>query len=166
MNRKDLLQRILEFKRNLSFTYYKFLSTPHEYYPGEKMHMREVHVITEIGEGGLDNISELSERLNITKGAVSQYLKKLEKKGFIERVQESEDKRQYSVRLTEKGKELDKIHTKYDEEQYAKACPFFNEFTEEELELICRFEARFAEFGEEMLKYEKDENSDWGKNYI
>ena len=80
MKRTDLLQRILEFKRNLTFTYYKFLSTPHEYYPGEKMHMREVHVITEIGEGGLDNISELSERLNITKGAVSQYLKKLEKK--------------------------------------------------------------------------------------
>ena len=130
------------------------------------MHMREVHVITEIGENGLDNISELSERLNITKGAVSQYLKKLEKKGFIERVQESEDKRQYSVRLTEKGKELNKIHTKYDKEQYRKAYPFFSEFTEEELELICRFEAKFAEFGEEMLKYEKDENSDWGKNYI
>lgn len=166
MKRTELLQKILEFKRNLTFTYYKFLSTPHEYYPGEKMYMREVHVITEIGENGVDNVSELSERLKITKGAVSQYLKKLEKKGFVERVQEQTDKRQFSVKLTEKGRELNRIHTKYDNEQYEKAYPFFEEFTEEELEIICRFEAQFAKFGEEMLKYEKDENSDWGKSDI
>lgn len=147
---KALLMEMLKSRRESTYKYQRYLSTPREYYPGENLYMREVHVVMEIGEQGLDNVGELSERLGITRGAVSQYLKKLEEKGFVRRIQDRKDKRQFSVELTQKGKELFKIHNDYDKEQYAKVCPLFAEFTVEELEVACRFEQKFKAFTDEL----------------
>lgn len=164
VQRKELLMEILKFRREITYKYQKYLGTPREYYPGETMYMREVHVVMEIGEGGLDNVGELSERLGITKGAVSQYLKKLEEKGFVCRIQDGNDKRQFSVELTQKGRELYKIHNEFDKEQYGKVCPLFSEFTAEELSLILRFDKKFKQFTEEILKAEKNPDAqDWSK---
>lgn len=153
--RKELLMEILKSRREITYKYQKYLSTPREYYPGESMYMRETHVVMEIGERGINNVGELSERLGITKGAVSQYLKKLEDKGFVNRIQDGTDKRQFSVELTSKGRELYKIHNNYDKEQYAKVCPLFSEFTAQELDLVFRFDQKFKQFTEEMVKEEK-----------
>ena len=160
--RKAVLMKLLDLKREITYTYQKYLSMPREYYPGENMYMREVHVVLEIGDHGIDNVGELSLRLGITKGAVSQYLKKLEDKGFVVRIQDGLDKRQYSVKLTEKGKELCRIHKAFDKEQYAKICPQFSDFTVEELENVFRFDQKFKEFTEWMLLEDKKEI---GKRY-
>ena len=59
-----------------------------------------------------DGISqeELSEILNIDKGATCRAIKKLEEEGFLIRVKDENDKRAYKLYLTEKSKNLeDKI---------------------------------------------------------
>ncbi|MDO5418379.1 MAG: MarR family transcriptional regulator [Lachnospiraceae bacterium] len=150
MSRKEMLCDILSIRRRTTTIYQKYLSTPREYYPGEKLLMREVHIITTIGLDGLDNVSELAGKLGITNGAVSQYLAKLEKKGFLRRIQDEQDKRQYSVVLTDKGKELYRLHTEYDRKGYAEAAEMFDSFTEEELEIVRRFDRQFEAFTEEM----------------
>lgn len=156
-NANSKLMKILESRREISYQYHKYLSTPREYYPGEKMYMREVHVVMAIGENGIENVGILSERLNITKGAVSQYLKKLEEKGFVERIQNGEDKRHYSVKLTKKGVELLSRHHVFDKEKYSRVYPLFHEFSEEELELVYRFDQKFKEFTDNMLLEENDD---------
>jgi len=150
MDRKELLFEILAIRRQTTEIYHKYLSLPREYYPGEMLYMREVHIVMEIRPDGLDNISTLSERLKITNGAVSQYLAKLEKKGFIIRIQDACDKRQYSVKLTEKGKELYYRHLEYDNVSYAKAFQLFADFSMEELDVIYRFDKQFKEFTDHM----------------
>lgn len=156
-NRKDLMMKLLKLRRAFTYTYQKYLSIPREYYPGESMYMREVHVVMEIGEHGIDNVSELAQRLCITKGAVSQYLKKLEDKGFVIRIQDGNDKRQFSVKLTDKGRKLYRIHTAFDKEQYALICPMFTDFTVEELESVLRFDQKFKEFTDRIISDEKIE---------
>lgn len=47
--------------------------------------------------------SELANKMEITKSAVSQQLAKLEKEGYITKVQHSDDKRAFSIVLEEKG---------------------------------------------------------------
>ncbi|WP_155593878.1 MarR family winged helix-turn-helix transcriptional regulator [Lysinibacillus cavernae] len=47
--------------------------------------------------------SELAEKMAITKSAVSQQLAKLEKEGYITKLQHEEDKRAFSIELGEKG---------------------------------------------------------------
>lgn len=160
--RKSLLMRVLNLRRDFTYTYQKFLNMPREYYPGERMYMGEVHVVIAIGEHGIDNVGELAQRLDITKGAVSQFLKKLEDKGFVLRIQDGNDKRQFSVKLTEKGKDLCRIHTAFDKERYAKVYPLFSEFTVDELEYILRFDQKFKEFTERIIVEGK---SGIGENY-
>lgn len=152
MEKDKRLMQLVELHRNVNYLYHKYLTTPREYYPGESLPMREVHTIMEIGLDGIDNISDLQARMDVTLGAVSQHLSKLEKKGFIKRLQLSNDRRQYSVILTERGKQLYHLHKEFDAKNYAKVCQLFADFTAEELEAAFRFESRFYEFTKIALR--------------
>lgn len=145
-SRSETLQQLVALKRSNTEEYHKYLSKPREYYPGEKMYMREAHVIMAIGPDGLDSLGVLAEQLGVTMGAVSQQLARLEEKGFIKRVQMPQDKRQYSVKLTDKGRKLYDLHKQYDQANYARVLPMFKEFSEQDLEVIMKFEEKFREF--------------------
>jgi len=57
-------------------------------------------------------MSELAARLDVTKGAVTQIVKRLEDKGFVERSPHPEDSRSIIVTLKEKGVIAYKAHEK------------------------------------------------------
>lgn len=71
--------------------------------------------------------TELAEKMNITKSAISQQLVKLEVENYIYRKQHSEDKRIISVELGEKGlrykKEMDRFMQQVSEKYYASLSP-------------------------------------------
>lgn len=152
MSKDKTLMNILTIRRKTSSLYQKFLSTPREYFPGEKLLMREVHVLIKIGFDGIDNVSELANKMGVTNGAVSQYLSKLEKKGFINRIQDTNDKRQFSVVLTEKGKQLYNLHTAEDKQNYKEIEKLFDAFTEEELAVVNKFDKQFEIFMDRLNK--------------
>lgn len=52
------------------------------------------------------SISEFQSELHITKSAISQMMNSLEKKGFIERKIDTEDRRKIVVTLTQAGKDI------------------------------------------------------------
>lgn len=52
------------------------------------------------------NISEVQSELHITKSAISQMMSSLEKKGFIERTIDTDDRRKRVVILTQTGKDI------------------------------------------------------------
>ena len=52
------------------------------------------------------NQKDLATDLSLTKGAITNAVAKLESNGYITREKLPEDKRHYSLRLTEKGEEL------------------------------------------------------------
>jgi DNA-binding MarR family transcriptional regulator len=56
-------------------------------------------------EGSI-NISEIKSELHITKSAISQMMNSLEKKGFIERKIDTNDRRKIVVTLTQTGKDI------------------------------------------------------------
>jgi len=71
--------------------------------------------------------TELAEKMNITKSAISQQLVKLEAEGYVVRKQHTEDKRAFSVELGEKGflykKECDLFMEQVSEKYYASLSP-------------------------------------------
>ena len=60
---------------------------------------------------------ELTEKMFRTKGATSIMIKKLEKKGFITRQEDEMDARILRLYLTDKGKMVNELHLKYDEDK-------------------------------------------------
>ena len=71
--------------------------------------------------------SELAEKMDITKSAVSQQLAKLEREGYIIRKQLVEDKRTFLIELGEKGmlykKEMEAFNQQISEKYHANLSP-------------------------------------------
>lgn len=82
---------------------------------GVLLYASEVHLIDMAGRYPEEGISQIASRLGITKGAVSQTAKKLEEKGYIERVNPEGDKKTVFIRLTEYGKDAFLWHVAYHE---------------------------------------------------
>ncbi len=80
---------------------------------GTLLYPSEVHLIDVAGRYPDEGVSELATRLGITKGAVSQAAKKLEEKGYLERVRREGDGKAVLLRLTERGREAFAWHRAY-----------------------------------------------------
>jgi len=79
------------------------------------LHVSEIHMIQEIKNSNGSHISEIARNLDVTRGAVSQIIMKLEKKGFVRKEMDSENKLKLVPVLTEKGETADFNHKKYHE---------------------------------------------------
>ena len=79
------------------------------------LHVSEIHMIQEIKNSNGSHISEIARKLDVTRGAVSQIIMKLEKKGFVRKEMISENQLKLVPVLTEKGEIADSSHKKYHE---------------------------------------------------
>lgn len=83
---------------------------PHSFGTAGALTPSEIHTIDAIGPNGDLLMSELANRLGITKGAVTQLTAKLEDKLLIQRSPHPTDSRGVLVSLTDKGKEAYLAH--------------------------------------------------------
>ncbi|CAB1244854.1 MarR family protein [Clostridiaceae bacterium BL-3] len=79
------------------------------------LHLSEIHLVEFIGDNEKLSVSEIARRNNITKGAVSQTLIRLEGKKLIVKALNPENKSQAVVLLTKKGWTAYCEHKKYHE---------------------------------------------------
>ncbi len=79
------------------------------------LHVSEIHMIKEIKRSNGSHMSEIARKLDVTRGAVSQIIKKLEKKGFVNKEMVSENQLMLVPVLTEKGEIADSNHKRYHE---------------------------------------------------
>lgn len=122
-----------------------YISTkvPHDYGTGEAYTSVEVHTLKHIADHHGITVTELARDYGKTKGAVSQILKKVESKGLIYREVDPENDNRYHLFLTEKGKELDEAHRRYDEVGFGESMDIVRErFSEDEVNTaFCVLEA-------------------------
>jgi DNA-binding MarR family transcriptional regulator len=72
---------------------------------GEKLYSSEVHLLLHIGESEdhRRNVTRIGETFGITKGAVSQTLSRLVRKGLVTKETDNTSKNELTVHLTDKG---------------------------------------------------------------
>lgn len=79
------------------------------------------------------SVSELSEKMAVTPGAITQFIDKLVDKGMVERFEDPKDRRIVRIRLTGKAKaKFQKIRGFYLE----KTSEMFNNLSDDELEQL------------------------------
>jgi DNA-binding MarR family transcriptional regulator len=76
----------------------------------------EIHLIKAIKENEGIHITGLAQCLGVTKGAVSQMLMKLEKKGFVVKEKDPENQSRFLLKLTPKGETAHLNHMRLHEE--------------------------------------------------
>jgi DNA-binding MarR family transcriptional regulator len=97
--------------------YNQYMKIARDYGTGETINMVEVHTLTLIEEHPGIMAKDVASMWNRTKGAVSQTLAKLEKRGLIERRKENGNSKNVHIYVTHEGKKLSETHRAYDLKQ-------------------------------------------------
>ena len=112
MKRKEQSRKLMESflrmvnKYNAMEKYPLSFGTPH------KFHHSERHLLDVVGRNQSMNISEFARFNGVTKGAVSQVVSRLEKKGALRRYKEAGNDKEVFIELTDTGREIYRHHRK------------------------------------------------------
>ena len=99
----------------------------------EEFSISEMHCVDFIFKTELPNVTKLSEKMNITKGGVSKIIKKLIEKNAIESFSVDTNKKEIYYKLTNKGKEIFKLHKNIHEKWCEINLEFFKNCSKEEI---------------------------------
>ena len=103
---------------------------------GIMMHPKEIHMVQAIGQYPGINVTKLAEYTGVTKGAVSQTLKKLTRKGLVKRTHAPGNAKEVVLELTDLGWIGFRNHEKFHMDTYDIAQDYFGEQLENKLERI------------------------------
>lgn len=112
---------------------------PKDYGGGALLSHAEVLFLETIARNPDENVSALSERLGITKGAVTQMVGKLRQKELIETVKREDNKKEKYFCLTEKGETAILGHLSFHRQANQQLCDFIAALDEGEADAIFRF---------------------------
>ena len=113
---------------------------------GELISHSEIHLIEIIGDTQDLSVTDISKHLGITKGAVSQSLKRLENKGFTTKQSDPENLSRSIVLLTAKGQTAYWSHKHWHETMDGGFLKYLDELDDETFETIVDFLGKVESF--------------------
>ena len=96
----------------------RFEKIPMDFGIDEKLFPSEIHTIEAIGRHPQMNVTQMAQKLGITKGAVSQTLKKLVEKQLVKKVKGIANDKELFLELTQKGRKAYRGHAKFHNDMY------------------------------------------------
>ncbi|QOR35191.1 MarR family transcriptional regulator [Clostridium sp. 'deep sea'] len=81
----------------------EFESTPRDFGTGDLLYSSEIHTLQAIGNNSSINLTELADKLDISKSGTSKFVRKLLDKGLITKSKHVGNKKEVVFNLTEKG---------------------------------------------------------------
>jgi DNA-binding MarR family transcriptional regulator len=94
-------------------------SAPKEFDTGLPLHRSESHAIQAIGQNEHVNVVGLARQLGVTKGAASQMVAKLERKGLVEKHTVPDDARAVALELSPLGRRGFLAHERFHSDMHA-----------------------------------------------
>jgi DNA-binding MarR family transcriptional regulator len=124
----DLRKKFIEMVNRFN----KLDSLEYQFLFDEKIKHMEIHTLEHMDNNPNKKVSDLAGDLGITKGALSQQVKKFEKRGLINRVRYNDNFKEVYIKLTKKGKNVVKIHDEYEKYIFNDFWALFDSKSEEE----------------------------------
>lgn len=125
--------------------------TPLNYGTDVLIYRSEIHIIKLIGDYADLHVSEIGRKFGVTKGAISQALKKLERKGLVEKYPDETNNAKLLVRLTDEGKKAysnhEEYHNKYDKDIFS----YLKGLDDNSLEMVLEFIEKTSEMAERHI---------------
>ena len=95
------LQKLIDQFLKILHLYSVISRKPVDYGTGDPLFFTEIHTISTIGKNKEINLIRLSEKMGVTRGAISQTVRKLVSKNLV--LKSNTNKKEFSLRLSEKG---------------------------------------------------------------
>ena len=116
MDRKKNCGEIVELFIRLANKYNSLEKIPVDYGVGKDLYHSERHLIDHIGNHPEKNITELAKFMGVTKGAISQTVKKLENKDIVQRYKGEGNEKEVFLKLTSIGMSVFNKHKEVNQE--------------------------------------------------
>jgi len=113
---------------------------------GVELYPSEIHLMLHVADQQATNLTRIAERLGITKGALSQTLGRLEKKGMLVKSKDPHAKNELTVSFTPEGDRALKQFRELRSSVEARYDSYLAGLDEGERETIGRFLTRMNEF--------------------
>ena len=127
--------------------------TPRSFGTDERLTSSEIHLIEIIGDNAEAlSVTDLSKVLGVTKGAVSQNLKRSENKGLTLKIEDPQNSSRSIVKLTSKGKTAYFAHKHWHETMDGGFKEFFLNIKPERIDFLIDFLAKLETFLKKALK--------------
>ena len=135
----DDYQKIMERMAALQYKINSNDKKPRSFGTSELLHQSEIHFIDAIGIDSEVNASQLSDKLHISNGAITQVAGKLLKKKLIEKYKIETNKKEVYFRLTEQGKVAYESHKEFHQGLCEKIIAYLNDLSPDQIEGILGF---------------------------
>lgn len=127
--------------------YGKLERLPKSYGTDELFTSAEIHLIETIGDHDDSlSVTELANLMGITKGAVSQRLKKLEKRGLTNKAEDPENISRARVFLTSKGKSAYFAHKHWHEKMDGGYLDYYKKVDKDKIIFLIEFMTQVEDF--------------------
>ena len=125
--------------------------THHSFGTDVNIYRSEIHIIQLMGDRGEVYISEISRILGVTKGTVSQIVKRLESKGLVHKFVDEDNNTRQLVNLTAKGMTAYKAHVDYHHRKHSEMKDFLDALSAEEKQVVHAFLTKAYEMIDDHL---------------
>jgi len=106
----DIYSTLIETFLSVQNKFNRFERSPKDFGSGELLYPLEIHIIDVIGKNNEIKMTDLAEKMEITKGAVSQVIKKLVRKGYVIKFKEEGNSKNFYLKLRNKGEIVFREH--------------------------------------------------------
>ena len=131
------LQTLIDLFLKILHLYSVIGRKPKDYGTGDLLYFTEIHTITMVGKNREINMTRLADMMGVTKGAISQTIRKLVSKNFIVK-SNTNNRKEINLRLSEKGKIVYKGQESFQKELFTFAGTLYDSARPEDRELVRR----------------------------
>ena len=128
--------------------------SPHDFGTSVPLYRAEIHTIRAIGENTGINVTKLAEDMGVTKGAVSQTITKLVRKGLVRKTFAEHDAKEIHLELTEPGWIGFHNHQQFHMSMFDTVREYFGDELEAKIEM---FITVMKDLNGILTKYEEEE---------
>jgi DNA-binding MarR family transcriptional regulator len=129
------LQTLIDLFLKILHLYSVIGRKPKDYGTGDLLYVTEIHTITVVGKNKEINMTQLAEIMGVTKGAISQTIRKLVNKNFIIKLNDI-NRKEINLKLSEKGLIVYKGQESFQKELFDFAGPIYEKAKPEDRELV------------------------------
>lgn len=131
------LQTLIDLFLKILHLYSVIDKKPKDYGTGDLLYIAEIHTITMVGKNREINSTRLAEIMGVTKGAISQTIRKLVSKKFIIK-SNTTNKKEFSLTLSEKGDVVFKGQESFQKELFEFASSLYQQARPEDRNMVKR----------------------------
>jgi len=129
------LQNLIDLFLKILHLYSVISRKPVDYGTGDLLYFTEIHTISVVGKNREVNMTRLAEMMGVTKGAISQTVKKLVNKNLILKTNIT-NRKEVNLKLSDKGQMAYMGQKSFQKEIFTFAETLYNRGTPEQRELV------------------------------